>query len=85
MYSQIKITGQVLKVVQKEYEGQVSYQLQFMINDIKKGFEVINVKVDKEFFNPEIKDNIIVEVPIRMVPVQNNLYFSCIDKIQIRK
>ena len=48
MYSQIKITGQVLKVIKKEYEGKESYQLQFMINDVKKGFEV-KQKIKKSF------------------------------------
>lgn len=85
MYSQIKITGNVLKVIKKEYEGVESYQLQFMVSDPKKGFSILVVKVDKELFNPEIKENSVVEIPVRVVSVQNNLYYSCVDKISIKK
>lgn len=83
MYSQIKITGQVLKIIKKEYEGKESYQLQFMLNDPKKGFNVLSVKLEKEFFTSDIKDNVNVEVPVRVVSVNGVLYYSSTDKVKV--
>lgn len=83
MYSNILIKGQILKVLEKEFEGKKSYSLQFMTADAKKGFLILSVKVDIEFFNNEIKDNSNVEVPVRVVAVNQNLYYSATDKVKL--
>ncbi len=83
MYSQIQIKGKVLKLIQKEYEGKITHSIQFMVNDEKKGFSIISVKVEKEFLIAGVSENAEIEVPIRIVNVNSNLYFSAIDKIKI--
>ncbi len=83
MYSQIKIVGSVLKVLKKEFEGKESYQIQMMLNSPKKGFEVVSIKIEKDFYTSDIKESMNVEIPISISTYQGNLFFTCIDKIKI--
>lgn len=83
MYSSLIIKGQIIKVLEKEYEGVKSYSLQFMTEDDKKGFTIISVKVQKEFFTPDLKDNVSVEAPVRIAAVNGNLYYAATDKVKV--
>lgn len=83
MQSSIIIKGQIIKVLEKEFEGKKSYSLQFMSADEKRGFIIISVEVEPEFFNNECRDNSQIEVPIKVVGVNGNLYYSAIDKVKL--
>ena len=83
MYANLQIKGQVLKVLEKEYQEKVSYSLQFMTQDEKQGFKIIPVKVEKDFLPTNIKDNDSVEVSIKISMMNNILYYSAVDKVKI--
>ena len=83
MYANLQIKGQVLKVLEKEYQEKVSYSLQFMTQDEKQGFKIIPLKVEKDFLPTNIKDNDSVEVSIKISSMNNILYYSAVDKVKI--
>lgn len=83
MQSSIIIKGQIIKVLEKEFEGKKSYSIQFMAADAKRGFSIISIKTEPEFFNSEIKDNSTVEIPIKIVAVNGNLYYSATAPIKL--
>jgi len=83
MYANLQIKGQVLKVLEKEYQEKVSYSLQFMTQDEKSGFKIIPVKVEKDLLPLNIKDNDNVEVSIKISSMNNILYYSATDKVKI--
>lgn len=49
MQSSIIIKGQVIKVLEKEYEGKKSYSIQFMAADAKRGFQLSQLKQNQSF------------------------------------
>lgn len=83
MYANLQIKGQVLKVLEKEYQEKISYSLQFMTQDEKQGFKIIPVKVEKDFLPTNIKDNDNVEVSIKISSMNNILYYSAVDKVKL--
>lgn len=83
MYSNIIIKGQVLKVLEKEYQGNISYSIQFMTQDEKKGFSIIGVKVEPDLMIQGLKENDNVEIPLKISFVNNNIYYSATNKIKV--
>ena len=81
-YAKTIIEGHILDIVKKEYEGKLTYRLQFLAKSAK-GMEVLNVKLVPEQDVSTLKPGIAVTVPISVSAFNNALFYTQIGKIQV--
>ena len=53
MKNKITITGKISAILEKEYQGAKTTQVQFLMESDSKGIEVIKVKILSNDFTPE--------------------------------
>ncbi|MCT7519084.1 hypothetical protein [Aliarcobacter cryaerophilus] len=83
MKNTITITGKISAILEKEYQGAKTTQVQFLMESDSKGIEVIKVKITKEEDKLKLFKDAIVSIPVSIVAVNGNLYYSQSDYIAV--
>ena len=66
------IEGQVVEILEKEYNGVTTFRLQFIKKDEKKGYSIISIKVEDEEQIKNIKSGDKVRVPYSISTTNNS-------------
>ena len=83
--TQILINGKIITVLEKMYEDKKTVYAQFLMESEAKGMEIIKVKIINEADIQKLQKNLVVSVPVSVVAVNGNLYFSQSDNIIFNK
>ena len=83
MNTNITINGTVMAVIEKDYNNEKTLYAQFLKEDVKKGFEVIKVKITIESDYSKLQQNQVVSIPVSIVNVNGNLYFSQSSELKV--
>ncbi|MCT7493561.1 hypothetical protein [Aliarcobacter cryaerophilus] len=83
MKNTITITGKISAILEKEYQGAKTTQVQFLMESDSKGIEVIKVKITKDEDKLKLFKDAIVSIPVSIVAVNGNLYYSQSDYIAV--
>lgn len=83
----IIISGEVKKILTKEFEGKTTKKLQFLFEDEKRGFVVQEVKVGDDSKIEHLKEGQIVEFEAKLFSPNNasNIYYSSVGEIKVKK
>lgn len=81
----LAITGKVVAVLEKTYEGKTTVSAQFLAESESKGFEILKVKLTDEQDYMQLQKDMIVSIPISIAAVNGNIYYSQIDTMKIHK
>lgn len=76
MQTNISISGTIMAIVEKDYNGEKTVYIQFLKEDVKKGFEVIKVKMTVQTDYTKLQQNQVVSIPVNLASVNGNIYFS---------
>jgi hypothetical protein len=83
MNTNITINGTIMAVIEKDYNNDKTVYAQFLKEDIKKGFEVIKVKITIESDYSKLQQNQVVSIPVNIANVNGNLYFSQNSELKV--
>ena len=83
MKNKITITGKISTILEKEYQGAKTTQVQFLMESDSKGIEVIKVKITKDEDKLKLFKDVIVSIPVSIVAVNGNLYYSQSDYMSV--
>ncbi|MGJ0315519.1 hypothetical protein NG754_03165 [Aliarcobacter cryaerophilus] len=81
----ISINGKIITILEKMYEDKKTVYAQFLMESEAKGMEIIKVKIINEADIQKLQKNLVVSVPVSVVAVNGNLYFSQSDNIIFNK
>ena len=81
----ITINWKIITVLEKMYEDKKTVYAQFLMESEAKGMEIIKVKIINEADIQKLQKNLVVSVPVSVVAVNGNLYFSQSDNIIFNK
>jgi hypothetical protein len=65
-----------MAIVEKDYNNEKTVYVQFLKEDVKKGFEVIKVKMTVQSDYSKLQQNQMVSIPVNLANVNGNIYFS---------
>ena len=85
MQTQILITGKLMAITEKMYEGKKTVYAQFLMESESKGMEIIKVKIVNEADIQKLEKDLVVSIPVSIVGVNGNLYYSQSDNIRFHK
>ena len=68
-------------ILEKNFEGQKSYQVQTVQKSEKKGFEVVKVKITDEFIS--FKENDTIKVPVTISAMNSQIFYKQSGKIEV--
>ena len=83
MNTNITINGTIMAVIEKDYNNDKTVYAQFLKEDIKKGFEVIKVKITIESDYSKLQQNQVVSIPVSIATVNGNIYFSQSSEVKV--
>ena len=83
--TQILINGKIITVLEKMYEDKKTIYAQFLMESESKGMEIIKVKITNEADIQKLEKDLVVSVPVSVVAVNGNLYYSQADNIRFHK
>jgi hypothetical protein len=83
MNTNITITGQIMAILSKEYEGQKTTYIQFLMDTEKKGMEILKVKITKDEDILKLQKGSIISVAVSITAVNGNIYYSQLEAIKI--
>ena len=83
--SNLNITGQIMTILKKSYEGKDTNYLQFMTESESRGIEILKVKITVDEDINKVEKGLTVSVPISISAVNGNLYYSQTNSIKILK
>jgi hypothetical protein len=83
MKNKITITGKISAILEKEYQGAKTTQVQFLMESDSKGIEVIKVKITKDEDKLKLFKDAIVSIPVSIVAVNGNLYYTQSDFLTV--
>ena len=83
--TQILINGKIITVLEKVYEDKKTVYAQFLMDSEAKGMEIIKVKITNEADIQKLEKDLVVSVPVSVVAVNGNLYYSQADNIRFHK
>ena len=83
MKNKITITGKISAILEKEYQGAKTTQVQFLMESDSKGIEVIKVKIRKDEDKLKLFKDAIVSIPVSIVAVNGNLYYTQSDFLTV--
>ena len=83
--TQILINGKIITVLEKVYEDKKTVYAQFLMESEAKGMEIIKVKITNEADIQKLQKDLRVSIPVSVVAVNSNLYFSQSDNIIFNK
>jgi len=81
---EIIIKGQIAAIKRSEYKGVVSHKLQFIAYS-ENGIDLIDVKVEDEFFNDNLKKSVEVIAPIKVSAMDSKVFYKVIAPIKLNK
>ncbi len=81
----ITINRKIITILEKMYEDKKTVYAQFLMESEAKGMEIIKVKIINEADIQKLQKNLVVSVPVSVVAVNGNLYFSQSDNIIFNK
>ena len=81
----ITINGKIITVLEKMYEDKKTVYAQFLMESEAKGMEIIKVKITNEADIQKLEKDLVVSVPVSVVAVNGNLYYSQADNIRFHK
>lgn len=76
MQTSLTINGNIMAIVEKDYNNEKTVYVQFLKGDVKKGFEVIKVKITVQSDYTKLQQNQVVSIPVNLASVNGNIYFS---------
>ena len=76
MQTNLTINGNIMAIVEKDYNNEKTVYVQFLKEDVKKGFEVIKVKMTVQSDYSKLQQNQMVSIPVNLANVNGNIYFS---------
>ena len=79
------INGKIITVLEKKFEDKKTVYAQFLMESESKGMEIIKVKIVNEADISKLEKDLIVSVPVSIVAVNGNLYYSQADNIKFHK
>ena len=86
MNTKLFIQGEISSIKTTEFKGENITKLQFLNeNEANGGLEVLEVKIDKEHLNNEIKKGDKVNVPISMTSMNGKIFYKTNGKIIVSK
>ncbi|WP_323593261.1 hypothetical protein [Aliarcobacter butzleri] len=83
--TQILINGKIITVLEKIYEDKKTVYAQFLMESESKGMEIIKVKITNEADIQKLEKDLMVSIPVSVVGVNGNLYYSQSDNIRFHK
>ena len=83
--TQILINGKIITVLEKMYEDKKTIFAQFLMESESKGMEIIKVKITNEADIQKLEKDLVVSIPVSVVAVNGNLYYSQSDNIRFHK
>ena len=83
MNTNITINGTIMAVIEKDYNNEKTLYAQFLKEDVKKGFEVIKVKITIESDYSKLQQNQVVSIPVNIAVVNGNMYFSQSSELKV--
>ena len=83
--TQILINGKIITVLEKVYEDKKTVYAQFLMESEAKEMEIIKVKIVNEADIQKLEKDLVVSVPVSVVAVNGNLYYSQADNIRFHK
>ena len=83
--SNLNITGQIMTILTKSYEGKDTNYLQFMVESESKGIEILKVKITIDEDINKVEKGLTVSVPISISSMNGNLYYSQTNSLKILK
>ena len=83
--TQILINGKIITVLEKMYEDKKTIYAQFLMESESKGMEIIKVKITNEADIQKLEKDLVVSIPVSIVGVNGNLYYSQSDNIRFHK
>ena len=81
----ITINGKIITVLEKKFEDKKTVYAQFLMEGEAKGMEIIKIKIINETDISKLEKDLIVSVPVSIVAVNGNLYYSQADNIKFHK
>lgn len=72
-----------MAVIEKDYNSEKTIYAQFLKEDVKKGFEVIKVKITIESDYSKLQQNQVVSIPVSIAVVNGNMYFSQNSELKV--
>ena len=81
----ISINGKIITVLEKMYEDKKTVYAQFLMESEAKGMEIIKVKITNEADIQKLEKDLVVSVPVSIVAVNGNLYYSQSDNVRFPK
>jgi len=70
-------------ILEKEYEGKVTKQVQVVVKTEKKGFEVVKVKLTDELLN--FKEGDYIRIPVQISAMNSQVFYRQDGKIEVLK
>lgn len=83
MQTELIIRGVIAGMKKQEYKGAISYRAQFLIEN--DGLDLLNVKIDEEFFNERLKKGVEVVVPVKISTMDNKIFYKVVSPIKFNK
>ena len=81
----ITINGKIMTVLEKKFEDKKTVYTQFLMESESKGMEIIKVKIINEADIQKLEKDLVVSIPVSIVGVNGNLYYSQADNIKFHK
>ena len=81
----ITINGKIISILEKSFENKKTVYVQFLMESEAKGMEIIKVKITNETDIPKLEKDGVVSIPVSVVAVNGNLYYSQADNIRFHK
>ena len=81
----ITINGKIITVLEKKFEDKKTVYAQFLMESESKGMEIIKVKITNEADIQKLEKDLVVSIPVSIVGVNGNLYYSQSDNIRFHK
>lgn len=70
-------------ILEKEYEGKVTIQVQTVVKTERKGFEVIKIKITDEVLT--FKEGDLIRIPIELSAMNSQVFYRQNGKIEVIK
>lgn len=83
MNTNLIINGTIMAIIEKDYNNEKTIYTQFLKEDEKNGFELIKVKMTIPSDYSKLQQNQMVSIPINLVSVNGNLYYSQSAELKI--
>lgn len=81
MNTKILLVGQIYAISKKTFEDKEVVNVQFLNKLENGGVEIVSVKLTEEIDIKNIKENILVQIPVKISSFNNKLFYTQIDKI----